>query len=309
MTRSCTPLLLGIDWMDPEWLLDHFGGAFFWVALRRSSSSSAGCSSRSCRATRCCSPSACSSPATTARSRPASRSASSSPRAAAAAAFLGNVVGYEIGRAIGPPAHDQRDGRIIKREYFDQDPRVLREARRQGAGDRPVRADRADLHHRRRRRRPRWTAGTSSSGASSAPCSGSSASPCSATSSAGSTPQGQHRGRGPRDRRRLRPADARRVVAAPRSASASDGARVTPPGRETSAWRPVSPQRDSVPLLRWTRRTASSSALVSTGRTSRPTSSRGFRPRGRGRSRRRRRRPSPPPRAARGSRRAPRHRS
>ena len=35
------------------------------------------------------------------------------------AAFLGNVAGYEIGRAIGPPLYEH-DGRIIKRKYFDQ---------------------------------------------------------------------------------------------------------------------------------------------------------------------------------------------
>ena len=35
------------------------------------------------------------------------------------AAFLGNVVGYEIGRRIGPPLYE-RDGRVIKRKYFDQ---------------------------------------------------------------------------------------------------------------------------------------------------------------------------------------------
>jgi membrane-associated protein len=34
-----------------------------------------------------------------------------------AAAFAGNVVGYEIGRKIGPPLYDH-DGRILKREYF-----------------------------------------------------------------------------------------------------------------------------------------------------------------------------------------------
>jgi len=36
-----------------------------------------------------------------------------------AAAFLGNVSGYEIGRLIGPPLA-QRDGRILKKKYFDQ---------------------------------------------------------------------------------------------------------------------------------------------------------------------------------------------
>jgi len=34
-------------------------------------------------------------------------------------AFLGNVVGYEIGRRIGPPLFD-RDGRILKRKYLTQ---------------------------------------------------------------------------------------------------------------------------------------------------------------------------------------------
>ncbi len=36
-----------------------------------------------------------------------------------AAAFAGNVAGYEIGRKIGPPIYE-RDGRILKRKYFDQ---------------------------------------------------------------------------------------------------------------------------------------------------------------------------------------------
>ena len=36
-----------------------------------------------------------------------------------AAAFAGNVVGYEIGRAVGAPLR-QHDGRIVKRVYFDK---------------------------------------------------------------------------------------------------------------------------------------------------------------------------------------------
>lgn len=36
-----------------------------------------------------------------------------------AAAFLGNVVGYEIGRKLGPPLYE-REGRILKRKYFDK---------------------------------------------------------------------------------------------------------------------------------------------------------------------------------------------
>ncbi|HMM96432.1 MAG: VTT domain-containing protein [Micrococcales bacterium] len=36
-----------------------------------------------------------------------------------AAAFAGNVVGYEIGRAVGAPLR-HHDGRIVKRVYFDK---------------------------------------------------------------------------------------------------------------------------------------------------------------------------------------------
>lgn len=36
-----------------------------------------------------------------------------------AAAFLGNVVGYEIGRAVGTPLYT-RSGRLLKREHFDK---------------------------------------------------------------------------------------------------------------------------------------------------------------------------------------------
>ena len=35
------------------------------------------------------------------------------------AAILGNISGYEIGRLVGPPLA-QRDGRILKKKYFDQ---------------------------------------------------------------------------------------------------------------------------------------------------------------------------------------------
>ena len=36
----------------------------------------------------------------------------------AIAAFAGNLVGYEIGRKLGPPLYE-RDGRILKRKYFE----------------------------------------------------------------------------------------------------------------------------------------------------------------------------------------------
>lgn len=115
------PLLLGIDYLDPDWLLNEFGGAFIWVSLiivfiecglffpflpgdtllfalglfiagddyqvlgiENNAVGLAVAMSMLC-----------------------------------VAAFLGNVVGYEIGRKIGPPLYE-RDGRIMKRKYLDQ---------------------------------------------------------------------------------------------------------------------------------------------------------------------------------------------
>ncbi|WP_392545444.1 DedA family protein [Oryzobacter telluris] len=104
---------LGPDWMDPQWLLDSFGPQFFWVGVaivfiecgllfpilpgdsllfavglfiaRGDLGMNIGV--------------AC--------------------LVLSAAAFLGNVVGYEIGRAVGSPLYE-RDGRFLKKRYFDQ---------------------------------------------------------------------------------------------------------------------------------------------------------------------------------------------
>ena len=32
-TSGVHPMLLGIDWMDPNWLLDRFGTALFWISM------------------------------------------------------------------------------------------------------------------------------------------------------------------------------------------------------------------------------------------------------------------------------------
>jgi membrane-associated protein len=115
---ALTPLLLGLDWMDPEWLLDQFGQEMFWVSVaivfiecgllfpilpgdsllfsvglfvHRAEAGEAGISVNIVYACIVLS----------------------------AAAFFGNVVGYEIGRAAGEPL-SQRDGRFIKRRYFEQ---------------------------------------------------------------------------------------------------------------------------------------------------------------------------------------------
>jgi membrane-associated protein len=114
------PMLLGMDWMDPNWLLQHFGQELFWLSLviifvecglffpflpgdtllfamglfiaAEKIDVFPG---------------------------PAGVELVTALVLFTAAGFLGNVAGYEIGRAIGPPLYD-RDGRILKRKYFDQ---------------------------------------------------------------------------------------------------------------------------------------------------------------------------------------------
>jgi membrane-associated protein len=112
------PMLLGIDWMDPEWLLDRFGDQMFWVSVaivfiecgllfpilpgdsllfsvglfvHRAQAGEAGIDVGIVAACAILS----------------------------LAAFLGNVVGYEIGRAIGEPLQEH-SGRFIKKKHFDQ---------------------------------------------------------------------------------------------------------------------------------------------------------------------------------------------
>ena len=104
---------LGPDWMDPQYLLDQFGSQFFWVSvaivfiecgllfpilpgdslLFAAGLFIANGSIEINIAVACV--------------------------ILSAAAFAGNVVGYEIGRAVGPPLY-HRDGRILKRTDVDQ---------------------------------------------------------------------------------------------------------------------------------------------------------------------------------------------
>lgn len=114
------PLLLGMDWMDPAWLLDRFGAELFWVSMvivfiecglffpflpGDTLLFALGLFINS-------------------------EQIDLFPGGPvvelvvafvllSAAAFLGNVAGYEIGRAIGPPLYE-RDGRFLKKKYFDQ---------------------------------------------------------------------------------------------------------------------------------------------------------------------------------------------
>lgn len=113
------PALLGMDWLDPDWLLNQFGEHLIWVSLvilfiecglffpflpgdillfamglfiaLENIDVVPG---------------------------PPLVEVTAAVIAMAAAAFAGNISGYEIGRKIGPVIY-QRDGRIIKRKYFD----------------------------------------------------------------------------------------------------------------------------------------------------------------------------------------------
>jgi membrane-associated protein len=114
------PMLLGMNWMDPTWLLDQFGQALFWISLGMIFVE--------------CGLFFPFLPGDTLLFAMGLFIASDKidivpgPHAVdllaalvlfTTAAFLGNVTGYEIGRWIGPPLYE-RDGRILKRKYFDQ---------------------------------------------------------------------------------------------------------------------------------------------------------------------------------------------
>lgn len=107
---------LGPQFMDPNYLLAHFGGAFFWISLAivfiecgllfpilpgDSLLFAIGMFT-----------------ATSATSGFDIPLYVSLP-ALCVAAFAGNVVGYEIGRIVGTPLYE-RDGRVLKKKYFDQ---------------------------------------------------------------------------------------------------------------------------------------------------------------------------------------------
>jgi membrane-associated protein len=115
-----TPLLLGIDWMDPNYLLDRFGTELFWISLLIVFVE--------------CGLFFPILPGDTLLFAlglfivtgqldlfpgPPFVELLIAMATLIAGAFLGNVVGYEIGRKIGQPLYE-RDGRIIKRKYFDQ---------------------------------------------------------------------------------------------------------------------------------------------------------------------------------------------
>jgi len=113
---NAMPHLLGMDWMDPQWLFKNFQSEFFWLSL--------GIVFVECGLFFPFLP------GDTLLFSVGLFIASSGAYhldvnlvlaiiAFTVAAFLGNVVGYEIGRLLGPQLA-QRDGRILKRKYFEQ---------------------------------------------------------------------------------------------------------------------------------------------------------------------------------------------
>jgi membrane-associated protein len=113
-------MLLGMDWMDPNWLLQRFGGAFYWISLLilfiecglffpflpgDTLLFALGLFLNSGKID--------------IFGTPPVVELLIAFVLLTGAAFFGNVVGYEIGRAIGPPLYE-RNGRLLKKKYFDQ---------------------------------------------------------------------------------------------------------------------------------------------------------------------------------------------
>jgi membrane-associated protein len=120
VTELLQPLLLGMDWMDPNWLLERFGDALFWLSLLiifvecglffpflpgDTLHFAMGLFISTERID--------------VFPGPVWVELVVALLLFTAAGFLGNVAGYEIGRKIGPPLYE-REGRILKRKYFDQ---------------------------------------------------------------------------------------------------------------------------------------------------------------------------------------------
>jgi membrane-associated protein len=117
-TTLLVPLLFGIQWMDPNWLLDQFGTAFFWISLAIIFVECGlffpflpGDTLLVAMGLFIAGDKISIVPGSTLLNLAVALVALT------AAAFAGNVVGYEIGRKIGPPLYEH-DGRILKREYF-----------------------------------------------------------------------------------------------------------------------------------------------------------------------------------------------
>ena len=104
---------VGPDWMDPQYLLNQFGTQFFWVSV-------------SIVFIECGllfpilpGDSLLFSVGLFIKRGDVDMTIGLACLILSTSAFVGNVVGYEIGRFIGEPLY-QRDGRFLKKKYFDQ---------------------------------------------------------------------------------------------------------------------------------------------------------------------------------------------
>lgn len=122
-TPFVVPMLLGIKWLDPEWLQHQYGAAFIWIAI--------GIVFVECGLFFPFLPGDTllfalglfiAGSNTTGYSVVGIEHEPTELVIAMAlliiAAFAGNVAGYEIGRKLGPPLY-HRNGRILKKQYFD----------------------------------------------------------------------------------------------------------------------------------------------------------------------------------------------
>lgn len=104
---------LGPDWMDPQWLLERFGSQFFWV--------SAAIVFIECGLLFPILPgdSLLFAVGLFIAEGSIDINIALACLLLTVVAFAGNVVGYEIGRAVGAPLYE-REGRFLKKKYFDQ---------------------------------------------------------------------------------------------------------------------------------------------------------------------------------------------
>lgn len=100
-------------WLDPQWLLNHFGAQFFWVSLT--------IVFIECGLLFPVLPgdSLLFAIGLFISTHQLHLNLFAATTMLSVAAFAGNVVGYEIGRAAGPRL-TERDGRLLKRKHFDQ---------------------------------------------------------------------------------------------------------------------------------------------------------------------------------------------
>jgi membrane-associated protein len=120
MVDLLQPLLLGMDWMDPAWLLDRFGAALFWLSMAIIFVECGlffpflpGDSLLFAMGLFIAGGNVDVFPG------PPGVDLVAALVLFTVAGFGGNVAGYEIGRKIGPPLYE-RDGRVLKQKYFDQ---------------------------------------------------------------------------------------------------------------------------------------------------------------------------------------------